>query len=184
MTKEETSKGFMRVTVQIGERRFDEDLSAQLLLAPGLGEINRALETGAARQGEWAMLAAFAETERDEIKGNIGVIETQIKDREAEAYLNVINAPVGPKPTVDAIKAMVQLEPGRLALVARKQELEVQLRAANDRLRILEVGVDTLKARKDYVIERARNMREEMQSKMGVSVPAGESLDKFRPGGR
>lgn len=178
------ASSLMKVTVQIGDRRFDEDLATQAFIAPDLAGIDKALETGPARFAEWAMLKALAQTEHDDIKGNIGVIETQIKDCEAQAYLDVVNAPVGPKPTVDAVKAMVQVDPRRLALVARKQALEVELRASADRVRILEVGKETMKDRKDYVIERARDARQEMQSKMSVPLPAGTDMSQFRPGGR
>lgn len=177
-TSTDSPKGFMQVTVQIGERRFDEDLSAQLLITPTVEGIDSALETGASRQGEWGMLCAFAETERDEIKANIGILDGQIKDTEAGVLLEVTGAQ---KMTVDQAKAMVQIDPRRALLVIRKQALEVELRAAADRLRILEVGYSSLKDRKDYVIERARNMRQEMQSKMTVADP---NLDRFRPGGR
>jgi hypothetical protein len=182
MSKE--TKGLMRVTVQIGDRRFDEDLARQLFIAPDLGGIDEALETGPARQAEWAMLAALARTEHDEIKGAIGVIETQIKDQEAKTYLEVVAAAIGPKMTVDAVKAMVQIDPARLALVAQKQEMEQKLREAADSLRVLEVGKETMKDRKDYVIERARDARAEMQARMSVRMPEGESIDRYKPGGR
>lgn len=179
----ENTKGLMRVVVTIGSRQYDEDLSAQLFLAPDLGGIDAALETGAARQGEWAMLAAAARTEHDKIKANIAIKETQIKDQEARAYLDAYNSGTKP-PTVDAIKAYVQLDVTRLGLVGEKQKLEAELLAAADRLRVLEVGRDTLKDRKDYIIERARDAREEMKSRMSVRLPEGETIDRFKPGGR
>lgn len=181
------ASSLMKVTVQIGDRRFDEDLATQAFIAPDLPGIDKALETGPARFAEWAMLKALAQTEHDDIKGNVGVIETEIKDREAQAYLDVVAAPVPPggkAPTVDAVKALVQVDKTRLALVAKKQALEAELRAAADRVRVLDVGKETMKDRKDYVIERARDMRQEMQSKMNVPVPAGTDLSQFRPGGR
>lgn len=182
-TEKSDVKGLMRVTVQIGDRRFDEDLGTQLFIAPDMAGIDKALETGAARQAEWAMLVAFARTEHDEIKANIGIVETKIKDREAVALITVVSNPTV-KFTVDAVKAMVQIDPQRLELVAAKQELESALREAADRLRVLEVGKESMKDRKDYVIERARDMRQEMQAKMNVPVPAGGDLSSYRPGGR
>lgn len=179
----EKTPGLMRVVVTVGDRRFDEDLSAQTFIASNLAGIDEALETGSARTAEWAMLAALAETERDEIKNNVAVLDTQIKDRESQVYIEVYNTAPKP-PTGDAIKAFVQTDPARLALVAQKQALTVELLAAADRHRVLEVGRDIMKDRKDYVIERARDARAEMQAKMSVRLPEGETLDRYKPGGR
>jgi hypothetical protein len=175
----------MRVTVQVGERRFDEDLAAQAFIAPDLAGIDRALETGPSRFAEWAMLHALARTEHDEIKGQLAVVETDIKEIEALVYLQITDAAMsagGKAPTIPVIQAMVEVAPRRLEVVKRKQALEADLRAAADRVRVLDVGRETMKDRKDYVIERARDARQEMQSKMVVRTP--EELAQFRPGGR
>jgi hypothetical protein len=165
------TKGLMRVTVQIGDRRFDEDLSGQLFIAPDLAGIDEALEMGPQRTGEWAMLAGFAKTEHDRIKSNLSVLEARI-------LLEVLAAPPpGIKPTVDAVKALVESDPRRLAM-------QEEFLAAAERLRTLEIGRDALRDRKDYIIERARDARAEMQARMTVRLPDGETMDRYKPGGR
>lgn len=176
--------GLMRVTVQVGPRRFDEDLAAQAMIRPDVQSLNDAMATTPARFAEWAMLEALAISECDGISGQIKRVETDIKDREARAYLEITAATTAPgekPPTIPAITAMVQVDAARLQLVARKQELESALLDAEDARRKLAVGRKTMEERKESLLALASNWRKEMDGKLaaGIKDPA-----QYRPGGR
>jgi hypothetical protein len=172
--------GLLRVIVQVGPRRFDEDLAEQAVVRPNIEALNDALSRHASRFAEWAMLEALARTEVDAIKSQISRLDTDVKEIEARLYQEVILAtPRGEKPpTVDAIKAMVLVNSARLELVARERKLEDALLVADDNLRKLAVGRKTMEEKKDSLLELSRNWRQEMAGKLQVN------MDQFRPGGR
>lgn len=177
------SSNLMRVTVQIGERRFDEDLAQQAMITPNIDALNDALATNPSRFGEWAMLEALARAELDEVKGNLSVLDSDIKDLEAVIYLEKVAppdpSPAGWKPpTVDAIKASVTVDERRRALVARRQELEVAARESKAALDKLSVGRETIEQKKDSLIAICSNWRTEMQTQLSVNA------NKYRPDGR
>jgi len=171
----------MRVTVQIGERRYDEDLAAQALVTPNVEAVNDGLAKNTARFSEWAMLEALARAEHDEIVSNIGAVDSDIKVMEATVYLEVLDAPLLPgakAPSVDAIKARVTTDPRRLALVARRRELELADLEAKGNLEKITVGRKTLEEKKDCLVALASNWRSEMATTLQVSAK------QFKPGGR
>jgi len=172
----------MRVTVQIGDRRFDEDLATQAMITPNIDALDDALAKNPSRYAEWAMLEALAESEVGDIRKQINVLDTDIKELEARIYLEVIAAPVpaGAKPpTVDAIKAVVTIDPRRIDLVRRKQELEGAELTARGNADKIKVGRKTMEEKKDSLLELARNWRQQMQTQLSV----GQNPEKFRPGG-
>lgn len=172
----ETSN-LMRVTVQIGERRFDEDLAAQAFIAPNVEALNEALSTNPSRYAEWAMVEALARAELDKVIGNTAVLDADLKELEARIYLEILEGPTA-KPTVDAIKAKVIIDPRRLALVKLQQELDAVRIGAKGNLDKIAVGRKTMEEKRDSLLELARNWRQEMQGKLTVNT------QQFKPGGR
>lgn len=175
--------GLMRVTVQIGPRRFDEDLAAQAAIRPDVQSLNDAMANTPSRFAEWAMLEALAITECDAISGQIKRLDTDVKDREARAYLEIVNSvPAGQKPpTIPAIEAMVQTDAARTELVLRRQELEVALLDAEDSKRKLSVGRKTMEERKESLLALASNWRKEMDGKLAAGI---KDTSQFKPGPR
>lgn len=174
----------MRVSVQVGARRYNEDLAAQVAISPDPETFNASLAINPSRFAEWAMLEALSITEREEIRNRVATLETDIKEREARAYLEVVERPVpigGKAPTVDAIKALVVIDPARLALVRQRQELETGLLTVEDNTRKLNVGRRAIEEKRDSLMELARNWRKEMDGKL--QVRGDEDKSKFRPGG-
>lgn len=175
----------MRVVVEVSGRRYDEDLAAQAFIAPNVDALNDALATNPSRYAEWAMLEALVKGDVAAIDGQIARLDTDIKEREAQVYLDIINfaAQSGEKPpTVDAIKAMVTLDPRRIELVRRKQVLEDAQIVSQDNQNKLAVGRKTMEEKRECLLELARNWRQEMQGKLIVRDPA--EVAKFKPGGR
>lgn len=177
-----SGSNLLRVTVQVGDRRFDEDLAEQAVIAPNIEAIDEGLASNPGRYAEWAMLAVEAQKEYDAIKGNIAVVDVDIKDVEARIYLEITDAsvpPGGKAPTIPTIQALVQVDPRRLALVRRKQELEAALLTAKGTFDTLKVGKETIgEQKKDSLLELARNLRQEAQTQLSVRA------DQFKPGGR
>ncbi len=179
-------KSLMRVSVEVAGRRYDEDLASQAFIASNIDALDDALATNPSRYAEWAMLEALARREVADIDGKIAVLDTDIKEREAQAYLDVINGqgpiagavPGGKGPTVDAIKAMVTLDPQRLLLVRSRQALDAARISAQDNQNKLKVGKDTMEMKKDSLLELSRNWRQEMNTQLTVNA------EKFKPGGR
>lgn len=174
---DKTASNLMRVTVQIGDRRFDEDLAAQALIAPNVEALNDALATNPSRYAEWAMLEALARSEHDQIGGRVNVLDADIKELEARVYLEILDD-IGTKPTVDAIKARVITDPRRLALVKVRQEMEAAQVEAKGNLDKITVGRKTMEEKRESLLELARNWRQEMQGKLTVNT------QQFKPGGR
>jgi hypothetical protein len=171
----------MRVVVEVAGRRYDEDLAAQSFIAPNVAALNDALATNPSRYAEWAMLEALAKSEGADIDGKIAVLNTDIKEREAQAYLDIIAASErdGQKPpTVDAIKAMVTLDPRRIELVRQRQALDNARIPAQDNENKLAVGRKTMEEKRDSLMELSRNWRQEMQTQLTTNA------EKFKPGGR
>jgi len=175
--------GLMRVTVQIGPRRFDEDLAAQAMIRPDVQSLNEAMATNPSRFAEWAMLEALAISECDAISGQIKRLDTDVKDREARAYLEIVGAvPVGQKPpTIPEITAMVQTDASRVELVRRRQELDAALLDSEDSKRKLSVGRKTMEERKESLLALASNWRKEMDGKLAAGI---KDTSQFKPGGR
>lgn len=171
----EEKNNLMRVTVQVGSRRFDEDLATQALIVPDVEALNEALATNPSRYAEWAMLEALARAEHDRIGGSISVLDSDIKELEARIYLEVLSRE---RATVDAVKAAVITDSRRLALVKRRQELEAAQVEAKGNLDKITVGRKTMEEKRDSLLELARNWRQEMAGKLTVNV------DQFKPGGR
>lgn len=167
----------MRVAVQVGDRRFDEDLASQALITPNVEALNEALATNPSRYAEWAMLEALARAEADRIAGNVAVLDSDIKELEARVYLEVLSDQSA-KLTVDAVKAMVVVDPRRLALVLRRQELSAAQVEAKGNLDKIAVGRKTMEEKRDSLLELARNWRQEMAGKLTVNA------EQFKPGGR
>ena len=171
--------GLLRVTVQIGDRRFDEDLATQAMITPNIEALNEALATNPARFGEWAMLEALAREEHDKILGNIAALDSDIKDAEAEIYLEVVEAPLPPvakPPTVDAVKARVTIDPRRREMAERRRGLEVASLAAKASLEKIAVGRKTIEQKRESLLALASNWRQEMQQRLTVNA------QQFRPG--
>jgi hypothetical protein len=170
----------MRVTVRMAGRTYDEDLAAQAFVAPNIAALNEALATNTSRYSEWAMLEALAKGEVADIDGKIARLDSDIKEVEAQSYLDIVNAvlPGGKAPTVDAIKAAVTLDARRIALVRPKQELEVARLTAQDNQNKVAVGRRTLEEKKDILLELSRNWRQEMQTQLTTNA------ERFKPGGR
>ena len=170
----------MRVVVEVAGRTYDEDLASQAFIAPNVDALNDALATNPSRYAEWAMLEALAKSEGADIDGKVAVLDSDIKEREAQAYLDIINAvPAGGKaPTVDAIKAMVTLDPARLELVRRRQVLDAARLVSQDNQNKLAVGRKTMEEKKDSLLELSRNWRQEMNTQLTTNA------EKFKPGGR
>lgn len=170
----------MRVVVEVAGRTYDEDLASQAFIAPNVDALNDALATNPSRYAEWAMLEALAKSEVADIDGKVALLETEVKEREAQAYLDIVNAvvPGGKAPTVDAIKAMVTVDEKRIDIVRRKQVLDVARLAAQDNLSKLGVGRKTMEEKKDSLLELSRNWRQEMQTQLTTNA------EKFKPGGR
>jgi hypothetical protein len=179
--KKPESNNLMRVTVQIGARRYDEDLAEQAMIRPDVASLNDALARHPSRFAEWAMLEALQRTEVDTLNRNVERLESDIKDVEAREYQAVLEqTPAGQKPpTVDAIKAIVNVSRERVALVARKREMEDAALNAKDALRKLEVGRKTMEEKRDSLMELSRNWRQEMNGKLQTN-----NMDQFKPGGR
>jgi hypothetical protein len=170
----------LRVTVEVAGRKYDEDLAAQAFVAPNVDALNDALATNTSRYAEWAMLEALAKSEGADIDGKIWRLETDIKEREAQVYLDTVNATAltGGKPTVDAIKAMVTLDPRRLELVRQRQALEDGRIVSQDNQNKIAVGRKTMEEKRECLLELARNWRQEMQGKLTVNA------ERYKPGSR
>jgi hypothetical protein len=170
----------MRVVVEVAGRTYDEDLASQAFIAPNVEALNDALATNPSRYAEWAMLEALAKSEGADIDGKIARFDTDVKEREAQVYLDMINnVPAGGKvPTVDAIKAMVTLDPRRIALVRQRQALDDARIVSQDNQNKLAVGRKTMEEKKDSLLELSRNWRQEMQTQLTTNA------EKFKPGGR
>lgn len=174
------SGSLMQVIVSVAGRTYDEDLASQAFIAPNIAALNDALATNPSRYAEWAMLEALAKKEVADIDGKIAVLDSDIKEREAQAYLDIVNnVPLGGKaPTVDAIKATVTVDPQRIDLVRKKQALDASRLVAQDNQSKLGVGRKTMEEKKDSLLELSRNWRQEMQTQLTVNA------EKFKPGGR
>lgn len=168
--KGEKADNILRVTVQIGSRRFDEDLATQARIAPNIDALNEALATNPGRFAEWAMLEALARSQWEDIVGRIENVDADIKDEEARAYLAIVESVAqGDKPpTVDAIKARVQLSPRRMELAAQRRELKAAALAAKDAMERLIVGRKTMEHRKDSLLALASDWRKEMDGRLQV----------------
>jgi len=175
----------MRVVVTVAGRTYDEDLATQAFIAPNADALNDALATNPGRYAEWAMIEALAKSEGAEIDGQIARLDTDVKEREAQAYLDIIQDPRNggsAKPTVDAIKAMVVLDAKRIELVRRRQMLEDARLVSQDNQNKVAVGRKTMEEKRECLLELARNWRQEMQGKLTVRDPA--EVAKYKPGGR
>jgi hypothetical protein len=172
--------GLMRVVVEVAGRTYDEDLASQAFIAPNIDALNDALATNPSRYAEWAMLEALAKREVADIDGKVAVLDSDVKEREAQVYLDMINnvPPGGKAPTVDAIKAMVTIDPRRIALVRQRQALDAMQLEAQDNQNKLAVGRKTMEEKKDSLLELSRNWRQEMQTQLTTNA------EKFKPGGR
>jgi len=171
----------MRVVVEVAGRTYDEDLASQAFIAPNVGALNDALATNPSRYAEWAMLEALAKSEGADIDGKVAVLATDVKEREAQAYLDIVNAYAssGEKPpTVDAIKAMVMVDVKRIEMVRRQQALEAARLVSQDNQNKLAVGRKTMEEKRDSLLELSRNWRQEMQTQLTTNA------EKFKPGGR
>lgn len=171
----------MRVVVEVAGRTYDEDLASQAFIAPNVDALNDALATNPSRYAEWAMLEALAKSEVAAIDGKVALLETEIKEREAQAYLDIVQDPRNSgaaKPTVDAIKAMVVVDEKRVGLVRKKQALDAVCLVAQDNQNKLAVGRKTMEEKKDSLLELSRNWRQEMQTQLTTNA------EKFKPGGR
>jgi hypothetical protein len=171
----------MRVVVEVAGRTYDEDLASQAFIAPNVAALNDALATNPSRYAEWAMLEALAKREVADIDGKVAVLDSDVKEREAQAYLDIIQDPKNSgaaKPTVDAIKAMVTVDAKRVALVVVRRGLEEARIVAVDNQNKLNVGKRTIEEKKDSLLELARNWRQEMTSTLTVRA------QEFKPGGR
>lgn len=168
--------GLMRVTVQVGARRFDEDLEQQAMITPNVEALNDGLAKNPARFAEWAMLEALARAEVDGLVSNIATLDSDLKELEAAVYLEVIRREE--KLTVDAVKATVTTDPRRLSLIVRRKELETARLAAKDVLEKVMVGRKTMEQKKDSLLALASNWRSEMATKLQVG------MGTFKPGGR
>lgn len=180
-TTKEPAKNLLRVTVQIGDRRFDEDLAAQAMISPNVEQVNEALATNPGRFAEWAMLETLARTERDEIAAKVTLLDADIKTLEARVYLEVVNAPAVPgvkTPTVDGIKALVQVDTRRLALVERREVMQGAERDADAALGQISVGRKTIEEKRESLLALASNWRKEMDGRLTVNSQA------FRPTSR
>ncbi len=179
-TPAKEEKRLIRVNVEVAGRTYDEDLASQAFIAPNVDALNDALATNPSRYAEWAMLEALARSEVADIDGKVAVLDTDIKEREAQAYLDVVNsvAPGGKAPTVDAIKATVTLDAQRILLVRRRADLDAARIAAQDNQSKLGVGRKTMEEKKDSLLELSRNWRQEMNTQLTVNA------EKFKPGGR
>jgi hypothetical protein len=173
----EKTSNLMRVTVQVGERRFDEDLAAQALITPNIEAFNEALATHPSRYAEWAMLEALARAEFDRIGGSVAVLDADLKELEARVYLEILRSSDA-KLTVDGVKARVISDERRLALVKRGQEFEAARLEAKGNLDKITVGRKTMEEKRESLLELARNWRQEMQGKLTVNT------QQFKPGGR
>ena len=172
--------GLMRVVVEVAGRTYDEDLAGQAFIAPNVEALDEGMATNPGRYAEWAMLEALAKREVADIDGKITTLDTDIKEREAQVYLDIVNnVPLGGKaPTVDAIKAMVVVDPRRIALVRQRQELETARIPAQDNQNKLKVGKDTMEMKKDCLMELARDWRQQMTTQLTTNA------EKFKPGSR
>jgi hypothetical protein len=170
----------MQVIVSVAGRTYDEDLASQAFIAPNIDALNDALATNPSRYAEWAMLEALAKREVADIDGKVAVLDSDVKEREAQVYLDMVNnVPAGGKaPTVDAIKAMVTIDPRRIALVRQRQALDAARIEAQDNQSKLGVGRKTMEEKKDSLLELSRNWRQEMQTQLTTNA------EKFKPGGR
>lgn len=173
--------GLLRVTVEIGDRKYDEDLATQASITPNIEALNDALATNPARYAEWAMLEALAREELDALIGNVDSIDVDIKEREARAYLDVLTPPEDAPPswkppTVDAIKATVIIDPQRLALVAARRKLEAARIEAKSAVEKVAVGRKTMERQQDSLLSLATNWRQEMQTQLSVTA------SRYRPG--
>ena len=163
----------LRVNVQIGPRRFDEDLAVQASIAPDIDGLNKALAENPSRYAEWAMLEAIARSRWEEIQGYISNLDSDIKELEARLFLDGRDTvePGSKPPTVDVLKAMIVLNPERLALSERRKELERDALAAKDAMERLIVGRKTIEQRRDSLLALASNWRQEMNTRLQINLP-------------
>lgn len=167
------ASNLMRVSVQVGDRRFDEDLAAQLTIKPDIDSLDDGLATTPARYGEWAMLEALQRGEVAEIGRQINVLDSDLKELDATLTLEFANTG-----TVDVVKARVTADPRRLARAAARRELEKAHVAAKNNVEVLKAGKDSMEIKKDCLLELARDWRQQMQTQLTVNA------GKFRPQGR
>ena len=182
VAKDTPKDGLLRVQVTIGARKYDEDLAAQAQITPDIESMNLALSQHPGRFAEWAKLETLARSQYKEIMNFISNLDADIKEIEARAYLTLIDLPAQPgfKPlTVDAIKANVTIDPGRLALVKKRQDLKREALTAQDALDRLTVGKEVMIERRGSLMALSANWRQEMES-LRVTVH-NRAVDSRRP---
>ena len=176
----------LRVVVEIGGRRYDEDLASQASIAPNIGDLNDGLAKNPGRYAEWATLEALAREVYDTLGGEIEKLDSDIKEREARAYLEIVTpppaAPAAWKPvyTVDGVKAAVVVDEQRLELVRRRNELAAARVGAKVALDKVAVGRKTIEMKADSLMTLSTNWRQEMQTQLTVS--SRQSLPGPLPG--
>lgn len=182
-----SAPGLLRVVVEIGGRRYDEDLAAQAAIAPNIEALNEALGSNPGRFAEWAMLEALAREEFDLVVSNLEALESDMKDLEARIYLEALERPkdvpltsVWKPPTVDAAKAAVTVDPRRADLSARRRALEEGRLAAKASLEKISVGRRTIEKKETSLMALGANWRQEMQTKLSI---AARQFVPGRPGG-
>lgn len=159
--------GLLRVTVEMGGRTYQEDLRDQALIETDFDGINAALSEHAARFAWWAMLAARAAAKARRARR----LYERVK---AEAYARLERdlERLGKKTTVVAIESAMRSDE---KVIAAQQVAD----DAEDQSETLVVARQTMQARKDALLELARNFRS--ASDQGLEVRGSGEGQTMRP---
>lgn len=175
---------FLKIAVEIGAQRFEEDLAVTALIEPNIDALNEGLSKNPGLFAKWAMLEACARAVNDAATGAIATLDADLKDLEGKLFIKwstrLPGSSEGRGPTLDSIKSAVSQDPERLTLVERRRQLTVEAQEAKSSLDYITVGRKTIEQRRDSLLELSRNWRAEMER--GLSVAQRKAVDQFRPG--
>ena len=147
------------VPVTVDTKGFTFDLSPQAEIATNYAALDDAISRNPGLYAVWAVLEAQARKVYDALVTKLEVLEAEL----FEKYRLQISTPV------DAIKACVKSDPGRVNLVEDVNE-------AKSNLELLMVGRRTIEQKKDSLLAIASNFRAEMQS--GIRVNRNDQMSR------
>lgn len=170
------SGDLLRVTVQLGNRKYEQDLGLDAQAPVDLQGLNDALAAHPGKFAWWGMLEVLARAQYEELESTLKRLEAELFTAYS-ARLAAAPPPAekeGKRPrqgaTLDAIKARVAVDRERVALAERVARAKLDYEQ-------LMVGRQTMLQRRDTLLAIASNMRAEMDANLSVrarhAYPAG-----------
>jgi hypothetical protein len=157
----DTQEG-LKVQVQIGPRRFEEDLSGSVAAASNYVVMNEELAGNDGRFAVWAMLEVTARRLFDDAQADAERLDAQLYERYWGELSDV------------AASARGTLVKSRVTQDQTMIDMRLRVREAKEQLDTVSAGRKTIEKRGDYLIEVARNFRQEMQQRLSVNIKRGE----------